>query len=317
MIYLGLFLLSLSLTYSIKWYALHKAILDIPNERSSHTIATPRGGGLAIILTFYGGVFLFKEYLSTQLFMALFTALPIVVISLLDDVFTLSSKVRLMVQAFCAILALYFLGGINHIDLMWFELTGWWLNIVAFLFMIWLTNLYNFLDGIDGYAGSQTVMVGIGLTLFFANPLGLVLVVASLGFLVFNWHKASIFMGDVGSATLGFIMAILIFSDTSSPHIYFWLVMLSWFGFDATLTLIRRYRNGENITQAHRKHAYQRLVQSGWSHAQVSLGLILVNALFLLLLDFIPRWDIVFVINLVILYGMMYHIDKEKSFASC
>lgn len=314
MVFLGLFLLSIVLTYLIREYTLKKSILDIPNERSSHLIPTPRGGGLAIIITFYIGVFIFKNYIDKELFLALFTALPIVIISLIDDIHPLSSKVRLAVQSFSAILAIYILGGVNTIDFTLFQLNSWWLNIVAFFSILWLTNLYNFLDGIDGYASTQTVIIGIGLFLFFSNPLGLVLIVGSLGFLIFNWDKASIFMGDVGSATLGFIVALFVFSDTSNGNIYIWLVLLSLFWIDASITLFRRYLNKEKLSKAHRKHAYQRLTQIGWSHSKVVLSSIIFNIFFLLLLYFFDNNHIVFMVNIVVITYILYLVERKKSF---
>jgi Fuc2NAc and GlcNAc transferase len=313
LIYVGLFFLSLFLTYIIKYYTIKKEILDIPNERSSHKIAVPRGGGLAIIFSFYVGLIFFQNDIDEKLFLALFSAMPIVIVSIIDDIKSVSSKIRLLVQTSSAFLALYFLGGINNIDFIFFELTGWWLNILAFFTIIWLTNLYNFLDGIDGYAASQTITFGLGLFIFLNHPLGGVLLFSSLGFLVFNWHKASIFMGDVGSASLGFIIAIILFSDTNSGNIYFGLITLSLFLFDATITLIRRYKNGEKITEAHKKHAYQRLVQSGWSHASVTLGLIGFNSLFLFLLYFV-NWEILFIVNLMCLFIIFKFVDATKRF---
>lgn len=314
MIYIGLFFLSVMLTYAIKAYATKKAILDIPNERSSHSRPTPRGGGLAIVIVFFIGLLYFKESTDSKLFYALLCATPIAFISLLDDIFTLSSKIRFFIQSVFAGIALYFLGGVSSIDFILFEIHGWWINVIAFLSIVWLTNLYNFLDGIDGYAASEAVMVGLGIFLFFHNPLGLVIVAASLGFLLFNWHQASIFMGDIGSTTLGFIFAIFVFYDTSHGSIYVWLVLLSLFWFDATLTLIRRYRNGESITQAHKKHAYQRLTQSGWSHDKVVWFALGFNLIFFVLLYFVENVLMVFIINIITLYTIVKLIDSKKSF---
>ncbi len=314
MIYIGLFVLSIVLTYSIRSYANKKAIYDIPNERSSHSTPTPRGGGLAIMIVFYIGLVYFQESIDSTLFYALLCAIPIALISLVDDVLTISSKVRFFIQSVSAAMALYFLGGVSSFDFILFELQGWWLNIIAFIAMIWLTNLYNFLDGIDGYAGSEAVMVGLGLFLFFHNPLGLVIVAACLGFLLFNWHKASIFMGDVGSATLGFVFAVFVFYDTSQGSIFIWLILLSLFWFDATLTLIRRYRNGEVVTQAHKKHAYQRLTQSGWSHDKVVWFSLVFNLIFFVLLYFVENVLIVFIFNIIALYTIVKLIDAKKSF---
>jgi len=314
--YLALFGLSLLLTYLIRQYAIKKSIIDIPNERSSHSIPTPRGGGLAVIITFFIGLFIFRESIEENLFYALLSSLPIIIVSLVDDIVTLSSKIRFIVQALSALLALYFLGGVDSIDFIFFQLNGWWLNIFAFISILWITNLYNFLDGIDGYAASEAILVALGIYLILHNNLGIIVAVAVLGFLIFNWHKASIFMGDVGSATLGFIFAIIIFSDTSGGNIYFWLIMLSLFWYDATVTLVRRYQNGERVTQAHKKHAYQRLTQFGWSHSRVVLYSIAINVIFLLLLYGIPRefWVYLFVFNLIMMAVIMKFVDRKKGF---
>jgi len=306
--------LSLALTYAIRGYARRQAILDMPNERSSHSIPTPRGGGLAIVIVFYIGLFYFEKSLDNELFYALLCAIPIAIISLIDDIYILSSKIRFFIQSVSAGMALYLLGEVTFIDFILFELHGWWLNIIAFFSIVWLTNLYNFLDGIDGYAGSEAVLVGLGLFLFFHNPLGLVIVAACLGFLLFNWHQASIFMGDIGSATLGFLFAVFVFYDTSHGNIYVWLILLSLFWFDATLTLIRRYRNGEPLTQAHRKHAYQRLVQSGWRHDKVVWFSVVFNLIFFVLLYFVENVLIVFMLNMIALYVIVKFIDTQKRF---
>jgi Fuc2NAc and GlcNAc transferase len=314
MFYLILGILSFWGTYLIRRISLKYAILDIPNSRSSHDIAVPRGGGIAIIVTFYIGLFLLKEVVDIHLFYALFAALPIALIGMLDDIYTLSSKIRLLVQSFSALLALYFLGGVDDIDLIFFHLHGIWLNVIAFFAIVWLTNLYNFLDGIDGYAGMEAVSVGLGMFLLFHQSLGLVLVVASLGFLMLNWHKASIFMGDVGSATLGFIFAVFLFYDTSEGKIYIWMVLLSLFWVDATVTLILRYIHGEKLSQAHKKHAYQRLTQSGWSHSRVTLMAFVIN---LLCIGVLYMWKtpwIVFLFNMLLMYGIWRWIEKKKGF---
>ena len=314
MLYIGFFLLSVGLTYLIRYYAQRTAIVDIPNERSSHKTPTPRGGGLAIILVFFVGLFLLREQVEARLFCALLFGIPIAIISLVDDIVSLSSRVRLIVHALSAVGALWCLGGVSKVDLICCSIEGEWLNIIVVLAMVWITNLYNFLDGIDGYAGIEALTLGLGIFIFFQNPLGLVIMAAVMGFLVFNWHKASIFMGDVGSATLGFLFSVFMFYDTTSGNIYIWLVLLSIFWLDATVTLIRRYINHENIAKPHKKHAYQRLVQSGWSHSQVATGALLINGLFLILLYYMERKWIVFLVNILVLLLVMKYIDKKKSF---
>ena len=320
MIYVVLLISSCLLTYLIKNYAIQKSIVDVPNDRSSHTIPTPRGGGLAIIFTFFIGLsyFYYLDEISSKLFFLLLSSLPIVIISLIDDLITLSSKIRMLIQLLCSIFAVYMLGGVNSIDFILFEVSGWWLNIFVVLCIVWITNLYNFLDGIDGYAASQAVVLGIGSFILLGNEIGLILAICSAGFLFFNWPKASIFMGDVGSATLGYLFAILCFYDTSSGNIYVWLILLSLFWFDATLTLIRRLRNGEKVTEAHRKHAYQRLVQSGQSHKQVTVSFIVVNLIFLILLSLLPiyTYPYLFLGIIVFLFFLVKKIDKKKAFDS-
>ncbi|MDQ7083772.1 MAG: glycosyltransferase family 4 protein [Sulfurovum sp.] len=314
MLYLILFLLALGLTYTIKLIAEQKSIMDIPNDRSAHTIPIPRGGGLAIIIVFYLGLFYLIEAIEPRLFYALLCAIPVAIIGILDDIYTLSSKIRFLTQSISAILALYFLGGVNEIDFGLFVFQGAWVNILGFISILWVTNFYNFIDGIDGYAGSHAVMIGLALFLLFGNPLGLVIVVASLGFLLFNWDKASIFMGDVGSATLGFIFAVFIFYDTGQGNIFIWLILLSLLWFDTTLTLIRRWHNGEAITQAHNKHAYQRLVQSGWTHHKVSLYALAFNLFFLILLLIQEHRSITFGVNLVMIIIITLLIERKKRF---
>ncbi len=318
MLYIYAFLLSTVLTFIIREFYKNKSIIDTPNERSSHTVPTPSGGGLAIIIVFYIGLFYFQSNIDIALFCALLSALPVAMVSLLDDIVTLSSKVRFLVQSVSAAMALYFLGGVFRIDFILFSLDGVWVNILVLIAILWITNLYNFLDGIDGYAGSQALILGLGLFVFFHNPLGIVIMSASLGFLVFNWHKASIFMGDVGSATLGFLFSIFAFhslgEDQGEGYIYIWLILLSLFWIDATLTLFKRYLNGEKLSQAHKKHAYQRLVQSGWTHGKVTTYALIFNFIFFVLLYFSKSPLIVFLVNIISIYGIVEYIDRKKSF---
>jgi len=314
MLYGGLFLLSLLLTYGVRQFAWRRAIMDIPNERSSHTIPVPRGGGVAIILSFYIGLVWIRPGLEASLFYALLWGIPIALISLLDDLITLSSGIRLGIQALAITGALYTLGGVTQIDLGWVSLSGWYLNLLAWLCMIWIVNLYNFLDGIDGYAAMETIVMGVGAA-FFLNPLlGGVIIASAGGFLLLNWHQASIFMGDVGSATLGFVFAVLIFYRTDHEMLYGWLILLAPFWFDATVTLLRRWRRGEAVMSPHRKHAYQRLVQSGWRHDQVVWAVLGVNLLFLLLLFVLP-WRVLFLLNLLAMMLLYRFVEHKKAFS--
>ena len=306
------------LTLGIRSYANHKELLDHPNDRSSHLVPTPKGGGLAIMVTFYSALtYLYLQgTIDVTLFYALLSALPVVLVSLVDDIYPLSAKIRFGVQLLSAILAIYFLGSIDTLNLSIFSLSGVWLNIIGLLTIIWMTNLYNFLDGIDGYAGSEAIFVGVAAYLLFGSEIALLIAITTAGFLLFNWHKASIFMGDVGSAPLGFIFAILLLYDVSTPNFLAWLMLLSLFWFDATLTLIRRAKQKERLSEAHRKHAYQRLNQAGLSHDKVTLFSIAVNILIFTVLYFTPEkyYLYLFFVLLVLLYLLTKVIDSKKAF---
>jgi len=318
---LEIIILSISLlcTIAVRQLAKKYRILDIPNQRSSHVTVTPRGGGIAIMIAFFAAL-LWNTYhhtVETPLFWALSAVLPIILISLADDIRQLPAKFRLLVQSVGALLAIIALGGISQIHLGFITLEGIWLNVPAFFFILWLTNLYNFLDGIDGYAGSEAVFVGIMGYWLFQNNMAEMLAVAALGFLVFNWHKASIFMGDVGSAPLGFIFAVFALNDASSEHFLGWVILLSLFWFDATVTLWRRHQNGEKLFTAHKKHMYQRLTQAGYGHHHVVLMGMGLNTVIAFMLWYSPSiyYGFVFLIVLILLWLVMKYIDRKKAFS--
>ena len=252
-----LFILSFTLTYTMKEISIKKALVDIANNRSSHTVPTPHGGGIAIALTWFLGLcYLFYTHkIDTSLYYALMSGIIISAISYIDDLIELSAKIRLVTQAFVSFLGLYFLGGFEEINLFLFSIENQIIvNIFAFFMIVWFINLYNFLDGIDGYAGSEAIFLSILGFLLFGGDHFLVLIAATLGFLVWNWYKAKIFMGDVGSTLLGYNIAIftIYYSNQEATNFWIWIILFGVFWFDATLTLFRRYRNGEKLSQAHK-----------------------------------------------------------------
>jgi len=255
--------------------------------------------------------------IEPSLFWALLSVMPITAVGFIDDVSPLSARVRLAVQGLSAAAALIALGGVSTLQLGPVVIDGVWINALAFLFILWMTNLYNFLDGIDGYAGSEALFAGGAGYLLFGSEAGLLIAAAATGFLLFNWHKASIFMGDVGSASLGFLFAVLVLHDAGSPDGMGWLVLLSLFWYDATVTLWRRFCNKERLSQAHRKHAYQRLHQSGIAHDGVVLRGMGLNALlFLLLWAVAPaHYWVVFVAAVALLWSAMKYVDRRKAFS--
>jgi len=319
MIYLLLLILSFTLTYFIKNYAIKKSLVDIPNDRSSHSVPIPHGGGVAISISWFIGLnyLYFMGDIPSALYMALMVGIVIAIVSYIDDLVELSPKLRLLTQSFVAFMGLYFLDGFNELDIFFFTVHNQvFTNIFAFFMIIWFINLYNFLDGIDGYAGSEALFLALAAFLLFGDNIFLVLGVSVLGFLLWNWHKAKIFMGDVGSTLLGYNIAIftIYYSNQESSNFWIWIILFGIFWFDATLTLFRRYKNAEKLSQAHKKHAYQRLHQSGWSHSDVVIASIKLNILLFLIVYFFSSILIAFLTSLIVLYVSIIYIDKQKGF---
>ena len=319
MIYIIFLTISLYLTYFIKNYMIKKSLIAIVNERSSHTAPTPHGGGIAISITWFIGLLYlsFTNQIEQNLFYALLCGIVISIVSFFDDIYELSPKLRLLVQALVAISGLYFLGGFETFTFGFFDISNQiFTNIFAFFMIIWFINLYNFLDGINGYAGSEAVFLAIAGFILFESNHFLVLAVAVLGFLYWNWNKAKIFMGDVGSTLLGYNISIftIYYANQESTNFWIWIILFSVYWFDATLTLIRRKLNKEKLSQAHKKHAYQRLTQSGWSHYKVTNYSIGLNLLLFTIVYFISNVFVAFVVALIILALSMKFVDSKKRF---
>lgn len=271
---------------ALRVWAERRQILDIPNERSSHTRPTPRGGGLIIALVSTVGLvlawFVDPDWSPAALLAYLGGAWLIASVSWLDDLRSLPNRVRFAAHAGGAILALL---AFDHWRIVSVPLVGafdlGWLGLlITFIWIVGLTNAYNFMDGIDGIAGAQAVVAGIGWAVLgglsgqpLVGILGLLLAAGSLGFLGHNWPPARIFMGDVGSAFLGYSFAVLpLIAAQQNPRLAVVGVLLVWpFVFDAAFTFMRRLRNHENVFVAHRSHLYQRLVIAGCSHRTVTL----------------------------------------------
>lgn len=319
MFYFSLFIIAFFLTYFIKNYAIKKSLVAEVNERSSHTVPTPHGGGIAIAVTWFSSLIYlyFSNQIDSNLFYALLIGIVISLVSFFDDIYELSPKIRLLTQAFVATAGLVVIGGLENINLGVLTIENQIItNVFAFLLIIWFINLYNFLDGINGYAGSQAVFLAISGFFLFGGSHFVVLAVCVLGFLVWNYNKAKIFMGDVGSTLLGYNIAIftLYYTNIDSVNLWVWIILFSLFWFDATLTLIRRKLNGEQISQAHKKHAYQRLNQSGWSHFKIANYSILVNIVLFSIIYFISNVFISLIISLILMYFVNRFVDSKKSF---
>lgn len=316
-------MLSFLLTYLIRHLALRYKILDFPNKRSSHLVPTPRGGGLAIVFTWYIGIsilFLLK-FINSNLYFALISGVLLAIISLIDDLIRLKPFIRLFVQIFTAIVAFVFLKGINPVFISGIEINAWFLLYpVAIMGIAWFINVFNFLDGIDGYASIEALTIAFVMYIFTGNSINFVLMACVLGFLYWNWPKAKIFMGDVGSTQLGFILIVLgiHFHNGSELSIIHWLMLSSPFWFDATYTLLRRLKNKEQLSQPHKKHVYQRFVQAGYSHSKANFYLIIVNAFIVLLILLSKSFEILliplFLLNILCLYWLTLQVDKKIPF---
>lgn len=322
MIYLFLFLLSLTLTYLIKNYAIKKSLFAIPNTRSSHTVPTPHGGGIAIAISWFTGLLYLYAYdkIDHHLFYALFFGTFVSIVSYLDDLFELSARIRLFTQSITALFGIIMLGGLERIDLGIYIIENQLItNFFAFFLIVWFINLYNFLDGIDGYAGSEALFLSLAGFMLFNDDHFIALAGAVSGFLVWNWERARIFMGDVGSTLLGYNMAIftLYYTNHTGSNFWIWITLFGIFWFDATLTLYRRYKNGEKLSQAHRKHAYQRIVQAGWSHQKTVLSSMIINSLILIPLFWLQSWMLMpYCLAYIFgLYTIVLLIDKTKPFS--
>jgi UDP-N-acetylmuramyl pentapeptide phosphotransferase/UDP-N-acetylglucosamine-1-phosphate transferase len=317
------FILSLAGTSIIKGIAINKNIIDVPNVRSSHLQPTPRGGGLAIAITWFIAivVLLILKNIKFSLFIALLCGIPITIIGLIDDIVSVSPKLRLLVQVLSTSAAVFFLGGFSSIDLGFGTFhASFFLSIVAVIGIVWLTNLFNFLDGIDGYLGVEVIFICVAAFFLFGVELPLFLAASTAGFLIWNWQPAKIFMGDVGSTLLGFTVGVfsIYYQNVNQSSIFIWLMLTSLFWFDATITLLRRFKNHEKLSEAHKKHAYQRIVQSGFSHKKTVICSLVINLSILGLVWLAIKFPFLllplFGINIIYLYVLIRFIDKRISF---
>ncbi|SFH29241.1 glycosyltransferase family 4 protein [Pseudomonas sp. NFACC45] len=296
---LALFVLSYVLTAILRRYALSRSLLDVPNDRSSHSVSTPRGGGVAIVLTFllalmvlFTGDLIARTTFSAMAGAGVLTA----VIGFLDDHRHIAARWRLLAHFFAATWGVYWLGGLPPISLFGVSLElGGYGSLLAVIYLVWMLNLYNFMDGIDGIAAVEaiTVCLGGGLLYWVSNapdhigsPVLLVACVA--GFLCWNLPPAKIFMGDAGSGFLGLMIGMLTLQAAwISPSLFWgWLILLGVFIVDATFTLLCRFVRGDKIYEAHRSHAYQFASRRYGKHLPVTLAVGFINLFWLLPIAF-------------------------------
>jgi UDP-N-acetylmuramyl pentapeptide phosphotransferase/UDP-N-acetylglucosamine-1-phosphate transferase len=256
----------------------NRHVLDQPNERSSHRRPTPRGGGIAVIgslLVAWVALARSGSIPPNTIGIALVTGL-LAMVSWLDDLRGLSPIVRLMAQGAAVAIGLFTLPEQPDVLRDWLSPVAYFATLGVT--WVWWINLFNFMDGIDGIAGSEAAAIGLGLLLFAiigtgADPalalLAATVIGATVGFLVWNWSPARIFLGDVGSAPLGYLLGYVLLDLAIRGRWRIALILPLYFLADATITLARRVLRGERIWEAHRQHFYQQAVRRGLGHAAV------------------------------------------------
>ena len=322
-IIIALGIASFGLTYWIRNFALRKKIVDIPNERSLHSIPTPKGGGLAIVISWYVGITIlfFFNAIEPNLYYALMSGFILMIVSLVDDLMSLKPGIRLLVHFGTSILAFYFLQGLRPFIIPELGLESLYMFYpIVIIGMVWFINLFNFMDGVDGFASLEAVLVSLVIFIFSGNIINLLFIICIAGFLYWNWPRAKIFLGDVGSTQLGFILIVLgiYFHNSLEFSILNWIMLTSPFWFDATFTLYRRWKNKEKLSHAHKKHVYQRFVQAGFSHQKVNFYLIGVNLILVIFIFLYREFPIlkipIFVVALFFYYFITKIVDKKVPF---
>lgn len=286
---------SLALTGWVRRLAMMQQWLDHPNMRSSHSSPTPRGGGLAIVITSLGttALLLITQKIEASIALAFIGGgAAVATVGFLDDRRSVSVRARLLVHLAAAMWGVYWLGGLmpiqvgdRTIDL---GLLG---DAGCVIAIVWVLNLFNFMDGIDGIASSEALFVtaaGAGFQLLAGTAQDIPLIAvgvaaASCGFLLWNWPPAKIFMGDVGSGYLGYVIALLAISSVRDQPaaIFIWAILGGVFAVDATLTLLLRLARRERVYEAHRSHTYQILALRWRGHRPVTLTVCTINTVLL------------------------------------
>lgn len=287
---------SAALTQAVRALAFRVHLIDTPNERSSHALPTPRGGGLAIAAASVTALIALTVLgeIGADLTIALaLGGTAIAVVGLLDDRAPLAASIRLSVHFGAAIAAVLYFGGLPELSFGSRQVSLGWLGTpLAVIAIVWSINLFNFMDGIDGIAVSEasfifTAGAACSAPLLSSDAVpysALVMGAASLGFLRWNWPPARIFMGDVGSGFLGFTIAVLALAAMreNGAALYVWITLGAVFFVDATITLARRFLRRERVHEAHRSHAYQCLARRWGGHRPVTVAVLLINLLWLL-----------------------------------
>ena len=296
----AIFVTALCATWLLRKYALAASLMDTPNARSSHTVPTPRGGGVAIVATYLIAIPCLAAYGYLQWSWAWSLIVPGAIVALLgflDDHGHIAARWRLLGHFTSAIGALLFMNGLPALKIFGTTMdSGIVGDVLAIMYLVWMLNLYNFMDGIDGIASIEAITACIGMCFLFWVcgvsdlfwPVA-ILGAAVLGCLCWNFPPAKIFMGDAGSGFLGVSLGILsLQSAWIDPQLFWaWLILLGVFVCDATFTLIRRLLRGDKVYEAHRSHGYQFASRHYGKHLPVTVGVLVINVFWLLPIAFL------------------------------
>lgn len=308
-------LLSVFLTGIALRYLRRRAIYDHPNDRSSHSVPTPRGGGIVVVvLTMAAWLLPLSGAIEPATVAALVAAGILAIVSWVDDVRSLTPLFRLTTQAAAVVLAMFW---VDDGALVFQGALPSWLDVaISGILLIWFINLFNFMDGIDGISAAECIAICLGLLLvgLLQGSAGVppwlpfALAAAMLGFLWWNRPPARVFLGDVGSVPIGFLLGWMLLKAASAGYWAPALILPLYYLADATITLARRAIRGETIWRAHREHFYQRAVQSGRSHAMVSSAVFLANILLigLAILSLFAPWPALAIAVIVVALLMVW-----------
>ncbi|HJD56688.1 MAG TPA: UDP-phosphate alpha-N-acetylglucosaminyltransferase [Rickettsia endosymbiont of Sericostoma sp.] len=297
-----LFLFSFIATSFFTWLLIFNlpsfGMVDIPDPRRVHNKITPRGGGIAIVIVVIIGLITY-EYFVTEMLINSIKIVPLLLIistiSFLDDLVSIPVFIRLIIHIICSTISIILF--LSPALLFHHELPLYIDFVLSIIYLITFLNIYNFLDGIDGISGAESIHLSITILILcylkydtiininFIIVLNIIILGCSIGFLIFNWHPAKIFIGDVGSISLGFLLGLcLILISASSIHLFIASSIASlYYMTDGGLTILIRLLNKEKIWQPHLKHFFQKAVKNGKSHREVVCRIIICNILLMVL----------------------------------
>jgi len=323
------FIISLiTIKISIKFLTKIRTI-DIPNERSSHSIPTPKGAGIGIIATL---LIVYYTFFPLTDFWFIGSIIIMTILSFINDNKQISIIIRLAVQMILTLLILNLWPPLQNIIFLKNIIPYWLENIIVVLLIIWLINLFNFMDGIDGISGTQCIIIGagVGASLFLSQEeykleqlFAGFMAGSCLAFLFWNWNPAKVFLGDSGSIPLGFINAILILLLCKNGLWYVAIIINNYYLFDSSITLLKRIKMKKKPWKAHKEHFYQKAIQNGYNHSEVckiiaahGILLICLSSLATLKPSLIIISFSIVISSLSTIYLLYYLNKKPKKFES-